>query len=546
MGPVLALGVGSSAGAPTPTVPDAFSPDVTIRAPDGWYDAPIHGTLLPDGQVLMWGKAWQSWPASATTAFRSAAWVLDPTPLGAPVPAQVTPEAVTEPLEAKGVQVGTSTVSDDLFCAGNSLTADGRVVISGGTRWIRSTATGQVLNALGVPYETVFEPTTDSWTVAGNFVGIGQGGATGRWYPTDTRLPDGNILVNAGWAEAAGIPNLSSEIFDPTTGTSTVATPSGVLPIQVLDEDYTHEWVLPYSSANFDLLEMGERGLPVFGSTKNPTEFDLNNPVRPDPGDPASAPSADRSSAMLEIRAINGQWGYANGSILVAGGTEGSLAASHADVFDPIAGAWKPTIDTGTPRSDPATVILPDGRALIVTGHDPADGAGALQAQYLDPANGFSLTNGTASMPDERGYHTVALLLPDGRVLVAGGRDTDTWSTYEKPTLEYYYPDYMFKPRPTIVQAPSTVGYNQGFLVVDTGSAPTQVVLEALGSMTHSFDQNQRVVQLPITKVVTGGGEYGAAVVSPHDGWVAPPGTYMLFVLGQNRAPSLAKMIHLG
>jgi Domain of unknown function (DUF1929) len=539
--PLVTLGTAPSVHAATTT--DDISPDVTLLAPDGWYDAPIHATLLPDGKVMMWGKAWQSWPATASTPYRSSAWILDPTAIGDPLPTQVTPQTqLTEPLAITGANVGTSTVTDDLFCSGNSLTSDGRVVTTGGTRWLRDTATNAFIEAYGVPYETVFDPTSGTWTrEPGNMVGAAASGSTGRWYPTDTRLPDGRILVTAGWAEVRSAqPNRSSEIFDPTTGVSTIATPSGLLPAQVFDDNYTHVWVLPYASSTFDLLEIGMQGNPVYGSTKTPTQFYVSNLIRPVSG------SADRSSAMLEIRASNGDLHYANGTILVAGGGYDTVAASHVDVFDPMAKAWRPTIDTGTPRMDPATVVLPDGRVLIINGHDPDGNPGVLRAEYVDPLNGFSLTDGTASMPDQRGYHGVALLLPDGRVLIGGGRDGDTWSSWEKPTIQYYSPDYLTKPRPTILQAPAQVAYNQPFAVFTAGGAPKDAVLVALGSMTHSFDQNQRVVQLPITKVVSSNGKYALATVSPHDGWVAPPGTYMLFVLDGNRVPSVAKMIHLG
>ena len=549
---LLALGlpvsVGLAAPAPAATVGDLFGPDVTIRAPDGWYEAPIHGTLLPDGRVLMWGKAWQTWPATATTPSRFAAWIVTPTPVGETAPAEITPPTVTEPVALSGVTVNGMTIGDDLFCGGNSLTTDGQVVATGGTRWIRSSTTGEYINALGVPYETIFNPITNIWSrVPGLMVGIGTSGNSGRWYPTDTRLPDGRILVTSGWGDIKGKKaNLSSEIFDPVTQQSVIATPSGKLPVQVLDQDYTHAWVLPYPNLSYDLLEMGMMGVPVRGSTKNPSSFLTNGPARPNPDGSTGWPSVDRSSTMLELRATNGDWGYTNGSILVAGGNDTSSLATHADVYDPIVGAWKPTVELGTRRSNGATVVLPDGRALILTGHDPSMGSGVLQAQYVDPANGFSVTNGTSSMPDQRGYHTVALLLPDGRVLVAGGRDSETWASYEKPTLQYYSPDYLTKPRPKIVQAPAQVGYKQGFLVVTSGATPKEVVLVAPGSMTHSFDENQRVIQLPLSSVVSANGFNGAAVTSPPDGWTAPPGNYMLFVLDQNRVPSVAQMIHLG
>ena len=60
---------------------------------------------------------------------------------------------------------------------------------------------------------------------------------------------------------------------------------------------------------------------------------------------------------------------------------------SHADIYDPFNDEWKPRVDMVVPRHHPSTVLLPDGRILILAGHSPLATAEQLgTAQYIDPA----------------------------------------------------------------------------------------------------------------------------------------------------------------
>jgi hypothetical protein len=539
-----------SSSADTPPGTDAWSTSVTLRTPSGDYEAPVHATLLPDGRVFFVGVSRTSWPVTASTLAHRAAWIFTPSAAGDPLPAETTPTQLSEPMELNSVVQNGVIINDDMFCAGATLTSDGKVFVAGGTRsWANSS--GPIV-VLGLPYDTEFDPTTTTINrVPGYHVVAGLTGTPGRWYPSATRLPDGRILILGGFDRVQGSGgasyNYSAETYDPATGQRAIAAPLKNLPKQVLNRDYTHIWTLPYPNLTNDLLMMGEWDTPVTTSSKAFTNYVISNNARPNSNGMFNA-GFGQSSAMLEIRANNRDWGYTNGSVMVVGGLNGTPLISQADVYDPITNQWRSPIITGTERLHPSTITLPDGRILILNGHNMDGDNGVLRAQYIDPATGFSVTNGTSAMTDIRGYHSIALLLPDGRVLVGGGRDADTDTSLEKPTIQYYSPDYMTKPRPSIASAPTQIGYKQTFpIITSPGVTPKDAVLVGLGSMTHSFDSNQRVVQLPVPVVLPGANGTNVMIAGgPSDAWAAPPGYYMLFVLDQNRVPSVAKIVHVG
>src|SRR4051812_28503531 len=273
---------GSTAGAADTT--GAWSADVTLMAPDGWYEAPVHAALLPDGRVMMFGVGRETWPSTDGTHWRRAAWVVTPTPLGTALPASTVPLQVTEPVDIDQGTYNGLIVKDDLFCAGTTLTADGKVFVAGGTRAYIVPSTGAPAVTLGLTYETMFDPKSNVWSrLPGSMVGVGATGTSGRWYPTVTRLPNGKILVVGGFDRIIGGPayNFSTEIWDPTTRTQVLAAPFGKVPKQIVDGDYTHEWMLPYPSATMDMLFIGQDDIPVLGSSRAPTLWNISNPLRP-------------------------------------------------------------------------------------------------------------------------------------------------------------------------------------------------------------------------------------------------------------------------
>ncbi|WP_437759300.1 kelch repeat-containing protein [Sorangium sp. So ce1389] len=112
-----------------------------------------------------------------------------------------------------------------------------------------------------------------------------------------------------------------------------------------------------------------------------------------------------------------------DGRILVVGGYHRNDAQDSAEIFDPTSGEWSSQGSMATARADHTATLLPDGRVLVVGGDtDSADLEGALDSvEVFDPASrqGSGWSTGDR-MNSARADHT-ATLLPDGRLLVAGG-----------------------------------------------------------------------------------------------------------------------------
>jgi Domain of unknown function (DUF1929)/Kelch motif len=474
--------------------------------------APIHASLLRTGEVLMAGVDHQR--------SRFPNFILDP--------------AASGPFQIEAMAVPMRHHKDSLICAGHAFLADGRMLQVGGQH---------LAPELGLDYGLVFDARVKGslgWSaIRPDLIG---GPA---WYPTVTRLADGQMLVISGFSDFGSVENRTIQTFDPVDldggrhPWKQLASHEEVPDVSPTGADYTHTFLLPRPI----MVDARPRQVAMFGRTGlvhlfNPIDhFDdaadrfatKPNGHRPGPrGVPASAAGA--SSALL-----------ADGRILIAGGGEegGEAATSMVDIYDPADDTWR-SLDTGIKRSHPGAVLLPDGTVLIVNGDGDAPDE-VSSPQIFDPESEAVTTGPPCRDGKRRGYHNVALLLPDGRVLTAGGELGGEES--ERPDLRLFSPPYLSPlvegQRPRILSAPLEMGYGRAYPIGFRGGPVQKVTLVGLGSMTHSFDQNQRLVVLYEGEAV----EEAVTIVGPSDSAVAPPGDYMLFVLRKAQVRGISTMV---
>ena len=152
-----------------------------------------------------------------------------------------------------------------------------------------------------------------------------------------------------------------------------------------------------------------------------------------DPATGEFAPAGDMDVA----RAFHAAALLPSGSVLVVGGDSGAGELHTAEIFDPASGAFEPVASTlSRPAKAPTATVLPDGRVLVAGGANAVHGTLDL-AWIFDPAD--SSFEETSPMHVRRMAHA-AVLLPDGRVLVAGGWSDTPVPSASTPSIEIFDP----------------------------------------------------------------------------------------------------------
>jgi hypothetical protein len=387
----------------------------------------------------------------------------------------------------------------NFFCGGQAFVPDGDLIVFGGTDE-RSTND----EFYGLPDVTRFDPDDRSWTRLPDM-------SHGRWYPTATALPDGRILVSAG-LDTDGEPTPVLEVFGP--GDETVALPNA----DRYQPLYPRMFLLPSG----EVLDAGPADVSM--------ALDLDTGEWREVAESAYGWRDSGTSVLLPLSAPD----YTPRIFTTGGDDPATNTAELLDLGNDMP-AWEPLPSMAYERRHANSTILPDGTVLVSGGtavdNEPDDAA--LPAEIFDPET--RTWSEVASLHEPRLYHSTAILLPDGRVMTSGGDG--------ELSAEFYSPPYLFRgPRPEITSAAATTRYDASFTVMSPDADDiTGAVLIRPGAVTHSFNQEQRMIDLEFT---AGGGRL--AIESPPDPNLAPPGYYMLFLLNADGVPSEAAFIRLG
>jgi hypothetical protein len=232
--------------------------------------------------------------------------------------------------------------------------------------------------------------------------------------------------------------------------------------------------------------------------------------------------------------------------IMILGGQDRSstnLATNTAEIIDlgEANPQWRFTSPMNFPRMHVNVVLLPDGKVFVAGGtEDEAESIPVFESEMFDPQT----EQWTILPPQEsvRTYHSTSLLLPDGRVMWLGAY-TDTGGNTNN-TAQIYSPAYLFQGyRPTVSSAPDSADYGQTFAVATPDAATIEsVVMIRPSATTHSVNMEQRSVPLSFTQTDANTLE----VTAPTNPNEAPPGYYMLFLVDQNGVPTVAPFVRLG
>ncbi|MCH8823277.1 MAG: DUF1929 domain-containing protein [Planctomycetes bacterium] len=409
--------------------------------------------------------------------------------------------------------------STPLFCSGHASLANGSLLIAGGG-----------YPSSGRKDTNVYCYGNCFLTFGGSPWQIKQDMNFARYYPTCTTLGDGSILVSAG-KDASEQHVTFPEIYDPVADSwSTMDFADKQIPL------YPFMFLLPDGRVFFA------------GPRKNTFVLDIDTGFW-DPNPIVAEYFASKGTAAM----------YEPGKIIRIGGDTDGVTESAVELidFNEATPAWSTASSMNQARYDHQAVLLADGKVLVIGGLAPG-GAPLKLAELYDPAAN-TWTN-MEVMTFNRYHHAIALLLPDGKVLSAGGNncngepsdDCDFGgfpSTY--CNAELFAPPYLFAgPTPVIGFAPTTISYGLDFTVSLSTTSPVgssgiaKVSLIRPGAMTHNFDQNQRYVELDFT--LGGIGHQNSIfITAPLNGNIAPPGYYMLFLISDDGVPAVAKFVQL-
>ena len=415
----------------------------------------------------------------------------------------------------------------DLFCCGHAFLPDGRLLIGGGTL--------RFAGFLGSQKAWVFDPATSS------FQSVSQMNH-GRWYPTLLTLGNGHVLALSGINEGpVADQDRDIETFDGnywnvegvlSFGTDTLyprmhLLPDGRVFVVTSMNNQCMVWKSGMAAPSPVCASPFTDGFSAYTSVLLPLLYE-------DSYIPRILVANPQQPQIIDLSAASPVWANTNARSVPAKGL----------------------VEANPPRFNGTLTILPTGEILSAGGEQ---NSGDESRPVLPLETYRHETNSWAVMPVStsvtRAYHSVAILMPDGRVWFAGSDKRCDWSLHNsgdyqnmpEPTdlqeikngvpvdnrelrIEIFEPWYYSRndrPTVTITQQNVSVGRSISFSSPQASSI-SRVALVRAGSSTHAFNSDQRYIGIPFT---VNGNNVEATV--PNNENLVPPGPYMLFVLAQ-------------
>ncbi|THV54344.1 hypothetical protein BGAL_0029g00390 [Botrytis galanthina] len=467
---------------------------------------PVAGAQEASGNIVLWS----SW---ASDTFHS-------TPGGQTAMARWSPST-----NVVSKRIVTNT-THDMFCPGISIDGTGMMVVTGGN---------------DASETSLYDSSSDQWVKAPPM-------RLRRGYQASTTLSDGRVFVIGGsWAGGSNIPK-NGEVWDPIVGNWSM------LPDATVKEMLTDDMEGPWRADNHGWLFGWQNGSVFQAGPSRAMNWyftDGNGSVEAAGNRLDDEDSMSGNAVMFDAVA---------GKILTIGGSpdyDKSWATSNAHVITLNGPGVYPDVEPAgnngmmhSERVFHTSVVLPDGTVFIAGGQTFGVAFNEENVQFVpelyDPVtNTFTELSGNNVV---RVYHTLSILLPDGRVLNAGGGLCGNCSA------NHYYgqiftPPYLLtddgklRSRPEVIsRVPGQMNIGDE-LDLTTSVAIRSASLIRIGSATHTVNTDQRRVPLVLRKDHLRRNRYLTS--PPADPGILIPGYWMLFVIDEHGTPSIAQTIFI-
>ncbi|HZP47880.1 MAG TPA: galactose oxidase early set domain-containing protein [Vicinamibacterales bacterium] len=458
-------------------------------------------------------------------------------------------------------------VGRNVFCAGQCTNADGTIFLAGGQDGAGAVdLTGQTDKWFAAQFGSdngaqldvnTYDPVADTWTRWPDM-------QDGRYYPTVQILDNGCLFI------AGGLSNLQQFVFSGSNWCQNdqwEMYTEGLLGLGPTPQKHF------MTCDQYPILRLlpGSRKLFVhWHRTTYIWDLDASSFVPGAeflPPSPVGRQTYPMQSGYCVLPQMEGE----DPRILIVGGSTatGYDYNTHSDapavrgafIFEfnrasPVDSFWRTTVNPPNhARLLSDTVLLPDGTVFVVNGIATGAASGhsannVFEPELFDPAGETFTVMPMQSTKHPRAYHSTAVLLPDGRVAIAGNTalynnpDPGAPPPVDDTSIEIFNPPYLSRgPRPAAKNLPPSADYGQVVpFEASAGPAITKAIMMRPCAVTHTQDMDQRAVWLKMTTDAKG----KTAFAVPTDRSLAPPGPYMIFFLTADGIPSVAQWMFVG